>query len=156
MIDDEYYNLKNIRALLNAGFSSDELRRLCYDVPEFRMVYEQIGSRDKTQIIDILMEHAERRLLFTPLLNWVSEQNPARYHLHQPYYNSSKSEEMPAAQSQKDEIEKSFSFFIEDGKVIEGERSTESFEGAKLIIKPGNVVILETETKILQGNKVAG
>lgn len=80
------YNLKNIRTLLTEGFTAEELRRLCFDISDFRAVYDQLtGDTGKDRIIDLLLEHAERRLLLEYLLVLVKEQNPSRYENYQPY-----------------------------------------------------------------------
>jgi len=76
----ENYNLAAIRRLLMEGFTAEELRRLAYDYSEFRPVYEQMASNTgKSEIIDNLIEHSERKLLIPVLLAAVREQNPARY-----------------------------------------------------------------------------
>ncbi|GIK42500.1 MAG: hypothetical protein BroJett011_63330 [Chloroflexota bacterium] len=82
-----YYRLENIRVLLNEGFTSEELRRLCHDVPNFREVYDKLAqSTGKAEIIDYLIEYANRKLQFEALLDWAKEHNPIRYEKHQPYY----------------------------------------------------------------------
>lgn len=35
-----HYNLSNIRALLTEGFTDEDLRHLCYDISDFRPVYD--------------------------------------------------------------------------------------------------------------------
>jgi hypothetical protein len=83
------YNLQNIRALLNEGFSDVELRRLCYDEPAFRPVYDQLAqTTGKDVIIDHLLEYTERKRLFDHLLALVRELNPSQYEKHQPYQNA--------------------------------------------------------------------
>ena len=80
------HHIPNIRALLTEGFSDRQLRRLCYDVPDFRPVYDQLAdSTGKDIIIDYLLEHAERTLQMDKLLTLAKEQNPTRYAEHQPY-----------------------------------------------------------------------
>jgi hypothetical protein len=80
------YNLKNIRALLIEGFSDSELRRFCYDIPEFRPVYHELAQYSgKADIVDKLIEYAERQGLMDSLLAWAKESNPTRYKTHQPY-----------------------------------------------------------------------
>lgn len=81
------YDFKNIRILLTEGFSAQELRRLCYDMPEFRPVYDELtDNTGKSGIIDQLIEYADRKLLLDVLLNWAKEQNPTQYERYQPYY----------------------------------------------------------------------
>jgi hypothetical protein len=72
--------------LLVNGFSDLDLRRLCYDVPDFRPVYNELAqSTGKAQIVDKLIEHAERTLQLDTLLALAKERNPARFELHGPY-----------------------------------------------------------------------
>ena len=86
------YNLNNIRTLLTEGFTDDELRRLCYDVPDFRPVYDELASETgKAKIIDRLIEHTERHLQLDALLTLTKAHNPARYEKHYPYYNPTQS-----------------------------------------------------------------
>ncbi|GIK41028.1 MAG: hypothetical protein BroJett011_48610 [Chloroflexota bacterium] len=83
----KYYNLKNIRALLINGFSDEELRRLCFDETKFRPVYEQLAmNTGKAEIVDRLIEYANRTLQFETLLTLARKYNPARFKEHQPYY----------------------------------------------------------------------
>lgn len=80
------YNLKNIRTLLAEGFTDEELRRFCYDILDFRPVYDQLAQdTNKMKIIDRLIEHADRTLRLELLLVHAKEHNPARYEKHQPY-----------------------------------------------------------------------
>ena len=81
------YYTKNIRALLTEGFTDKELRRFCYDVSEFKPVYNQLAENTgKAEIIDRLIEFAEQKLLVELLLAQAKEHNPGRYEQHQPYY----------------------------------------------------------------------
>ena len=81
------YNLGNIRTLLIEGFSENELRSFCFDHPNFRDVHNQLSENTgQSQIVYQLVEHADRKELFTPLLSWAEKQAPARYKRHQPYY----------------------------------------------------------------------
>jgi formylglycine-generating enzyme required for sulfatase activity len=80
------YNLSNIRTLLTQGFSDKQLRRLCYELPDFRPVYDELAeTTGKDVIVDRLIEHAERTLQVETLLALARQQNPARYRRHQPY-----------------------------------------------------------------------
>ena len=55
---DELYNLASIRRLLTKGFSDEELRALCFDVPLFKPVYEQLASSStKAEIVTKLLDH---------------------------------------------------------------------------------------------------
>lgn len=40
----DLYNLTNIRDLLTNGFTDAELRALCFDLPGFRPVYDQLAQ----------------------------------------------------------------------------------------------------------------
>jgi hypothetical protein len=80
------YHLANIRALLNEGFNAEELRRLCYEEPDFRPVYDGLAEETgKARIIDRLIEYAEQKMLFAALLPLLQNRNPARFATHQPY-----------------------------------------------------------------------
>lgn len=81
------YNFKNIRDLLTHGFSDDELRRLCFDVPDFRPIYNQLAKNTgKTDIIQSLLEYVEQKELVDRLLDQAKEHNFAKYKKYQPYY----------------------------------------------------------------------
>lgn len=82
------YHLRNIRALLTEGFSKDELRRLCYDLEEFRSVHDALTSKpNKSEIVDEIITYGFRRLLLDTLLDVVKQENPRRYENHKPYYD---------------------------------------------------------------------
>ena len=81
------YDLGNIRALLTEGFTDEELRSFCFDVPEFKPVYEQFTQgTSKGQIVQLIMEHAERKSLMKILLDWTAKKNPAKYKEYQPHF----------------------------------------------------------------------
>lgn len=83
----ERYNLQNIRAFLSKGLTDEELRCLCYDAPSFKGVYNQLGpDTSKAQVIQWLIEYADRNLQMELLLALAKEYNPARYERHQLYY----------------------------------------------------------------------
>jgi len=74
------YRLRNIRKLLTTAFTDEELRRLCYDEPQFRPVYEQFSAgMSKDQIVHRLLEYCERKGLLGDLLEVVQEEAPAAY-----------------------------------------------------------------------------
>ena len=76
------YNFRNIRKLLAAAFSDDELRQLCYDVPEFRGVYEEFSaSLGKDQMIQKLIAYCDRKVLMEKLLMIIAEEAPEQYAL---------------------------------------------------------------------------
>ncbi|MCL4301278.1 MAG: hypothetical protein KJ077_36590 [Anaerolineae bacterium] len=81
------YNLRNIRALLIKGFSDEELRNLCFDIPDFKPVYHQLAQNSgKTEIVSRLLAHAEQTFQLDQLLVLAQEANPAGYEAHQPYF----------------------------------------------------------------------
>jgi hypothetical protein len=83
----ELYNMGNIRELLTQGFSTRELRAICMDIPGFRPVYYDLGENPSTnEVVDKLLQHAERTLQIDTLLALARERNPNRYKKHQPYY----------------------------------------------------------------------
>lgn len=93
-----HYNLENIRMLLTEGFTEGELRSFCYDRPDFRLVYDRLAEGiGKIEIIHRLIEHADRRELFTPLLAWAKEQNLAKYTRYFPYHIIEEETESPQA-----------------------------------------------------------
>lgn len=94
------YNFENIRTLLTEGFTDEELRRLCYDVPDFRPVYDSLARQTgKAEIVDRLIEHVEAKLLIEILLTLAKKRNPARFEKHQPYYNITDSSEQSTQKS---------------------------------------------------------
>jgi len=63
------------------------LRRLCYEVPDFRPVYNQLArTTGKAEIVDLVVEYAEKTVLLDTLLALARERRPKRYDLHGPYY----------------------------------------------------------------------
>ncbi len=83
----QLYHLPNIRDFLINGFNDLDLRRLCYDVPDFRPVYDELAQgTGKAQIVDKLIEYAEKTLQLDTFLALAKERNPARYEKHGPYY----------------------------------------------------------------------
>lgn len=80
------YNRDNIRRLLIEGFTDQELKRFCFDTPDFRPVYQELGHYSgKSEVVDRILEYAERVLKVDQLLQWAKAKNPARYKLHEPY-----------------------------------------------------------------------
>ncbi|MCB0168675.1 MAG: ATP-binding protein [Anaerolineae bacterium] len=78
--------LKNIRMLLTNGFGDVELRRLCFDEPTFRPVYDQLNvNTGKDEVIQRLMEYAEQKVLLNSLLSLIEDRNPAQYAQYHPY-----------------------------------------------------------------------
>ncbi|MCQ3976463.1 MAG: hypothetical protein DPW09_23780 [Anaerolineae bacterium] len=84
------YILKNIRSLLTeltVALTEEELRRLYFDLPEFKPVHHQLArSKGKAEIIDRLLEYCEQTLQLDDLLALARENNRRVYEKHQPYY----------------------------------------------------------------------
>ena len=82
----QQYHLRNIQTLLSQGFNEQELRDLCFYEAEFRPVYDQIPQgASKSDLIRLLLEFVEQKLLLDALLAWAKIRNPARYEQHHPY-----------------------------------------------------------------------
>ena len=80
------YILPNIRALLIESFTAEELRRFCYEITDFRPVYDKLAENtDKAEIVDTLLEQADQKLLHELLLAWAKEANPSQYNKYYPY-----------------------------------------------------------------------
>lgn len=91
---DEDYIWENIRTLLNRGFTDEELRQFCHDEPAFQPVYYRLTQySSKTDIVDLIIGHAERQLIVEILLKWAKRNNSVRYEKHKPYTYSDKDEE---------------------------------------------------------------
>jgi hypothetical protein len=81
------YYLANIRELLTEGFAVEELRRFCYDVSDFRPVYRLLAPNSRlVDIVDQLLEYAERKVKLDLLLTYLEKENPDRFEQHKPYY----------------------------------------------------------------------
>ncbi len=94
----ELYNLANIRELLTNGFNDAELRALCFDLPGFRPVYDQLAQNTgKAEIVAKLLEHADKTEQLDTLLALAKERNPARYEKHRPYHLDDTSSSPPTA-----------------------------------------------------------
>ena len=79
-MDQPTYNFRNIRKLLAAAFSDDELRQLCYDVPEFRGVYEEFSAGlGKDQMIQKLIAYCDRKVIMGKLLTVIAEEASEQY-----------------------------------------------------------------------------
>jgi len=82
----QYYNFKNIFALLTEGFSTSELKTMCFVEPALRPMYENWSdSANKADLVRSIVDYAHQRLAIEAILNWAKENNPSRYEKHQPY-----------------------------------------------------------------------
>lgn len=80
------YLTSNIRMLLLKGYSVGELRQFCQFHEDFGTVIEQISvNPSQAEMVDRIIEYANSKLIFDPLLAWARETNSARYSLHGPY-----------------------------------------------------------------------
>lgn len=121
----EHYHLANVRELLLKGFSEEELRAVCFDVPDFRPVYDQLArNTGKTEIVAKLLEHAEKTLQIDILLALAKDRNPARYKKHQPYY---KSDPTSALQKQVADLARRLSATQTDPETIMGIAEAKAF-----------------------------
>lgn len=78
------YDSGTIRRLLIESFDEHELRELSYDLPEFSPFYRTLSKEiDKSMMISLLVDFAERRVLLQELLNAVKERNPRRYAIYE-------------------------------------------------------------------------
>jgi WD40 repeat protein len=80
------YDMSRIRTLLTEGFSDEELRALCFDLPEFKPVYHQLAQNSgKSEIVSRLLEYAERTHQLAKLLELAKAHNPTKYAEAEPY-----------------------------------------------------------------------
>jgi hypothetical protein len=74
------YDIGVIRKLLTEAFSAEELRRLCWEQPLFRPVFDRFTQTTSTDLmIDYLLEFCDRKLFFGELLSEVRERAPRQY-----------------------------------------------------------------------------
>lgn len=104
------YNTENIRKLLKSGFTYEELHNnLCFDKTEFRSVLGQIPCLASiNDIVQAILEHAERWNLMRDLLEWAEKKNPVQYKECGPYYSEEAKEK---AKMGRQEIEDRKKFF---------------------------------------------
>jgi hypothetical protein len=73
-------NLQAIFHLLRDSFSPAELRRFCHHRPDLRAAYDLMGpNMGHTELIDILIEHCEKRLCFSELFSEIKKENSGQY-----------------------------------------------------------------------------
>jgi hypothetical protein len=72
------YNLKIIRELINDAFTLGELQNMCYEVRDFRPVYD-LETDKKSEFIRELMHYSERKGKMPLLLATVQEYVPDKY-----------------------------------------------------------------------------
>ena len=82
------YFLDNIRQLLDAGFSDEELLALFGADPTFAIDAANLNaSTDKAKIIDMITAQAKQKSQFDLLLELAQKYNAAKYEAHEPYFN---------------------------------------------------------------------
>ncbi len=95
----QYYNFKNILALLTEGFSPSELKTLCFVEPALRPMYDNWPeSANRIDLARSIADFAHQRLAIEAILKWAQENNPSRYEKHQPYLASEVSKDHALAQ----------------------------------------------------------
>ncbi|MDJ0707819.1 MAG: serine protease [Leptolyngbyaceae cyanobacterium MO_188.B28] len=82
---EEWFYFKNIQALLEQGFTREELAAICYE--NFRHFSEQLPpERGKAEIIDRLIEYVRQESRIPELLTLASKRNHEAYNKLGPYY----------------------------------------------------------------------
>ena len=99
MPDNEYgYDTAEIRKLLMAAFTPEELRRFCQDRPLFQPIVNRFGpGHGLDDMVDEAITYCEKWLLFDQLLDEVRGYNPAQYEKHGPYRYKAGKEGLPPA-----------------------------------------------------------
>ncbi len=83
------YHFQNIRSLLLQGFSEKDLRKFCRYAPEFQTLLPGLSdSAPLDDIVDKIIDFANRKLLVDALLQWANKENPRRYAECRPYYDA--------------------------------------------------------------------
>jgi hypothetical protein len=95
----EYYNFKNILALLTEGFSPSELKTMCFVEPALRSIYENWpDNANKVDLVRSIVESAHQKLAIEDILRWAKENNSSRYEKHQPYLADEITKDNPLVQ----------------------------------------------------------
>jgi formylglycine-generating enzyme required for sulfatase activity len=81
--DAQQYNIAAIRQLLLAAFTPEELRRFCYDRPDFRLVVRRFSQRHSLEdMADELITYCDNYRFFPELLAELKQYNPRQYAHH--------------------------------------------------------------------------
>ena len=84
-IDQDRYNIAGIRHLVRDAFTARELRRFCQERRSFARLLDNCGSDPAlNDLIDALIEHCQKRLLYPELLSEIQAYNPKQYQRHSP------------------------------------------------------------------------
>jgi hypothetical protein len=79
-VDEPAYNLAAIRALLQAAFTAETLRRFCLDRPAFRPITAEFGpGHGLDDMVDCVIDYCETHLLWQEFLAEVERENPRQY-----------------------------------------------------------------------------
>lgn len=84
---NDYYNRRNIHAVLMEGFGLEDLQTFCALSDSFRAVYDNWLHRSKNDFVVAMIDYGYRQLKLEELLDWVQKENAARYNQHLPYVN---------------------------------------------------------------------
>jgi formylglycine-generating enzyme required for sulfatase activity len=78
--DTQEHNIAAIRKLLLAAFTPEELRRFCYDRPDFRPVTNRFGRPYRLDdMVDELITYSDKYDLLSELLAELKQHNPRQY-----------------------------------------------------------------------------
>jgi hypothetical protein len=78
--DTSDLDIAEIRSLLTAAFTAEDLRRFCQDRPIFQPIVAEFGpAHGLNQMVDRVIDYCQTRNLFYPLLVHVWEANPRQY-----------------------------------------------------------------------------
>lgn len=85
--DGMTYDLAQIRDLLRAAFTAQELRRFCYYHSQFRPVVDEFSEGDGlADMVDVVVEYCDRKLLLNTLLQEIELVNPGQYARFAPFH----------------------------------------------------------------------
>lgn len=84
------YKIRNIRTLLLEGFKIQDFHTFFLEEKQFKPLSFELGATaNQTQIVNNLLQFAQRHLIIETLLTWCRVKNPKRYEFHQPYFDES-------------------------------------------------------------------
>jgi len=86
-IEGKIPNIQNIHRYLRAGFGEQELRRLFYE-PKFSSLKNSSSRLNSlSDLVNLIVDYAERRLLIEDLLAWAYQENPNQYKNYEPFFS---------------------------------------------------------------------
>jgi hypothetical protein len=81
----EQYDVAAIRNLIRDAFTDKTLRRFCQDHRKLAGVVTSFPSGSSLEdMIDVLVEHCAKQMLFSDLLSLIREANPRQYRRYEP------------------------------------------------------------------------